>query len=73
MAHPQTDAEQVRAFFTRMAEGLSIKTSSDLLHNVNSSRAARPIEQPRETLRFETMCGRDFGVGLPPLASCYEV
>jgi hypothetical protein len=73
MTHPQTDADQVRAFFTRMAEGLSIKTSSEILHNVNTSRAARPVEQTRESFRFETICGRDFGVGLPPLASCYEV
>jgi hypothetical protein len=56
-----------------MAEGLSIKTSSDLLHNVNTTRAARPIEQTRESFRFETIRGRDFGVGMPPLASCYEV
>ena len=65
-----TDSDQVREFFRKMAQGLPLTESSDLLH-ARKDRLARPAQRSQAPVRFDLLQGQqDFGVGLPPLAYC---
>ncbi len=58
-----TDSEQVREFFQRMANGITVSANSDLLH-VRSNRLPRTTERSIDAV---VDAEKDFGVGLPPL------
>jgi hypothetical protein len=57
-----TDSEQIREFFHRMANGLTISVNSESSRN---NRFPRSTERCNETVGDTE---KDFGVGLPPLA-----
>lgn len=61
-------SDQVRVFFERMSAGLTVETSSDLLHSVN-------VWPPRNLVQVndlapEAVKDMAFGMGLPPMANC---
>jgi hypothetical protein len=62
------NSDSIREFFRRMAEGTAKSPSFEMLHNSSSLLPRNTQSDSLENIAFYAS-ERDFGIGLPPLAS----
>jgi hypothetical protein len=63
--------ESIREFFRKMADGTVVKSNSDRLAVLHNSQTFLPRQSTANNDYVEANFaqGRDFGIGLPPLAN----
>jgi hypothetical protein len=64
--------DSIREFFRKTADGTLAKSNTDKLSVLHSSQKLLPRPSTSSNAQVETdfARGRDFGIGLPPLANC---
>jgi hypothetical protein len=64
------NSDSIREFFRKMAEGNSASAARfDALHNTQSF-VSRTTHREELSHAISVASERDYGIGLPPLASC---
>ena len=64
--------DSIREFFRKMADGTLAKSNTDKLSVLHNSQKLlpRPSTPVNDYVETDFVRGRDFGIGLPPLANC---